>query len=121
MIVDDHKRVLSLGYNGFPAGVGDDAARYENRDVKYRLVAHAEMNAICSAARVGTPLVGASIYLTGASCSDCMKAVIQAGIKRAVWPKDNPFETGDAVRRWAQSVEMTELMAHEAGVEIVRV
>lgn len=121
VIVDSHRRVLSLGYNGFPTGVGDDAARYENRDVKYALVAHAEMNAICTAARVGVPLVGTTMYLTGASCSDCMKSVIQAGIVRAVWPKDNPFETGPARERWAQKVETTELMAREAGVEIVRV
>ncbi|NJK88105.1 MAG: CMP deaminase, partial [Myxococcales bacterium] len=53
VIVDSSRRILSTGYNGFPAGVTDVYERLHDREVKYRLVAHSEVNAICTAARVG--------------------------------------------------------------------
>ena len=33
VIVDDDKRVISIGYNGFPKGIKDDQ-RLENRELK---------------------------------------------------------------------------------------
>ena len=42
-------RIVSVGYNGFPEGVDDSEERYNNRELKYDLVVHAEVNAIISA------------------------------------------------------------------------
>ncbi len=45
------KRILSTGYNGFPSGIDDSIeSRYE-RPAKYDYTAHAEANAIYTAAR----------------------------------------------------------------------
>tara|TARA_R110000851_G_scaffold104499_1_gene222203 strand:- start:360 stop:611 length:252 start_codon:yes stop_codon:yes gene_type:complete len=45
VIVDPNTRqILSLGYNGFPQGIEDDA-RLNDKAVKRKLVVHAEMNA----------------------------------------------------------------------------
>ena len=40
------KRVISLGFNGFPAGVEDTEERLEDRTTKYEMVVHAEQNAL---------------------------------------------------------------------------
>ena len=45
VVVDDDRRVISLGYNGFPRGVSDDE-RLDNRESKYKIVTHAEANAL---------------------------------------------------------------------------
>jgi dCMP deaminase len=45
VIVDDDKRVISIGYNGFPKGVRDDH-RLDNRELKYEMIVHAEANAL---------------------------------------------------------------------------
>ncbi|MBT7127172.1 MAG: CMP deaminase, partial [Candidatus Thioglobus sp.] len=47
--VGSKKEVLSQGFNGFPRGIDDSDERYNNRDTKYKLVVHAEMNAIYNA------------------------------------------------------------------------
>ena len=44
-IVDDDRRVISVGYNGFPKGVADNK-RLEDRDEKYKMIVHAERNAL---------------------------------------------------------------------------
>ena len=45
VIVDDNRRVVSLGYNGFPKGVADNN-RLEDRNEKYKMIVHAERNAL---------------------------------------------------------------------------
>lgn len=95
-IVDpDSKKILSLGYNGMPRGCGDDVfpwgknnKKYE--DNKYPYVVHAEMNAILNAT---CSLKGSVLYVTHEPCEECLKAIIQAGIKEVkyIYPyKNNP-------------------------------
>lgn len=116
------RRVLATGYNGFPRGVRDLDHRYAQRELKYKFVAHCDRNAIDDAAHRGVPLAGADMYLTGPPCNECMKSIIQAGILRVVWPVDNKFERDPAtLRRWADSIKVTWLMAEEARVQLERV
>lgn len=69
---------VSQGYNGFPAGVNDDAERYADREFKYRAVIHAEENAIIWA---GRDLTGCTIYVYPMPpCAGCAGKIIQSGI-----------------------------------------
>jgi len=78
-------QVLAQGYNGFPRGIDDSEERYNDRERKYGLVVHAEMNVIYNATYNGVSLDGATLYVTGLPvCSDCAKGIIQVGIKRVV-------------------------------------
>ena len=63
--VGSKKEVLSQGFNGFPRGINDSDERYNNRDIKYKLVVHAEMNASYNATYSGTSLDGATLYVYG--------------------------------------------------------
>ena len=36
------RRVIATGYNGFPIGISDDKNDFENRDIKYKKIVHAE-------------------------------------------------------------------------------
>jgi dCMP deaminase len=91
IVDDDDNTVLAVGYNGFPRGVDSDPAvvpeRWE-RPVKYEWVEHAERNAIYNAARTGTSVKDATMYLNYSvrCCSDCIRSIIQAGIRRVVGP-----------------------------------
>lgn len=87
VIVDKHNRVVGMGYNGFPRGVMDHEERYADRPTKYKYVVHAELNAILNAA---VPVDGATIFTYPfAPCTECAKAIIQAGIDRVVTIKSN--------------------------------
>ena len=80
--VADDGRVLTQGYNGFPRGIEDRDERLNNREVKYGLVVHAEMNCIYNAANMGISLRDSSLFVYGLPvCSSCSLGIIQAGIK----------------------------------------
>jgi dCMP deaminase len=94
VIVGSDNKVRSVGFNRFPDGIEETYERLHNRDLKLSLIVHAELNAICYAAKHGIPLLGSTLYLTatddtglkwgGPPCSKCMPHVIQSGIKRII-------------------------------------
>lgn len=108
-IVVKDDRIISIGYNGMPAGwdnnceykeylthghsFGEFAADYfdqtEEDGRMYRLktrpeVLHAETNAIAKLARSNESGLDADLFVTHAPCLDCAKLIYQAGIRR-VW------------------------------------
>jgi dCMP deaminase len=83
--VNDERRILATGYNGFPKGIEDSIERLENRDEKYPRIVHAETNALMNALYSGVSLKNATIYVHGLPvCPDCTKLIIQSGIRRVV-------------------------------------
>jgi len=81
VIVRPDKRIVSLGYNGFPRGVCDHEERYAERAVKYKFVSHAERNALDN---VAEDVTGCTLYSTLQPCAECTKSIIQKGIKKIV-------------------------------------
>lgn len=114
VIVDSRKRIISLGFNGFARGVRDDAERYQDRDVKYELVIHAEINAILFA---GGDVRGYTLYSTHHPCSRCAAVICQSGIARVVIPDT----ISDFEKRQAGNVELAWHQFAEAGVKLSRI
>ncbi len=114
VIADSNNNIVSVGFNGFPRGVLDLEERYDNRELKYKLIVHSEINALCSAARRGIALDNCTIYLTHPPCSQCAKALIQAGIRKIVTTK----VPEDFQKRWEEDFKLRDLMFKEAQVEM---
>ncbi|NLI14747.1 MAG: dCMP deaminase family protein [candidate division Zixibacteria bacterium] len=109
VIVDNHTRkVISAGYNGFPRYM-DDSKVPQTRPEKYLYVVHAELNAILHAER---SLDNCTLYVSVFPCSECMKAVIQSGIKTVIYLNEL---SGDD---WEKSKEATLKLAELAGITI---
>lgn len=91
-IVDKQKRIVAIGYNGFPRNCSDDEFPWVKNsandplDCKMLYVVHAEANAIlnsnCSS------LEGTRLYTTLFPCNECTKLVIQSGIKEIYYISD---------------------------------
>ncbi len=81
VIVDSKNRPVSFGYNGF-VGSCDETKMSNERPIKYHLVIHAEMNAILFAKR---DLENCILYTLYAPCENCLKHVIQSGIKKIIY------------------------------------
>jgi dCMP deaminase len=112
--------VISTGYNGIPAGMEYDPAYFARPD-KYMYFVHAEQNAIYQAARDGVALNGGHMYVIRPPCAECVKAIIQSGIKQVsylehhkeAFPKDSPN-----ISDWRMSLEAAGQMLEECKIEM---
>lgn len=112
-IVNPQKRVVGVGYNGFPKGCNDDEFPWEREgdflDTKYPYVVHAELNAILNSIQ---SLNGCTIYVSLFPCNECAKAIIQSGIKCVVYESDKYNGTDANIA--------SKKMFRDAGVELVQ-
>lgn len=113
VVFDEKNRIVSVGYNGFPKNIFDDPEKYADRTTKYKMVIHAEMNAILFAQR---DLSGCSIATYPfMPCSNCASVIIQSGIKNCI----TPTLKGDLIERWKDSCDLATKMFEEAGVNLI--
>tara|TARA_B100000809_G_scaffold236768_1_gene256042 strand:- start:61 stop:570 length:510 start_codon:yes stop_codon:yes gene_type:complete len=97
------RSILATGYNGAPAGMphctDGGCLVYQSTtptgDVEencFRTI-HAEINAIAQAARNGTRIDGADIYVTHTPCIHCFKVIVNSGIRRVFYARAYKLET----------------------------
>ncbi|MGI6746209.1 MAG: tRNA-specific adenosine deaminase [Firmicutes bacterium ADurb.Bin300] len=113
-IVNSDRRIMSVGYNGFPAGCSDDEFPWERQgdelSTKYPYVCHAELNAILNCR--GANLSGSKIYVALFPCNECAKAIIQSGIREVVYLSDKYADT--------PATKASKRMLNAAGVKLTR-
>lgn len=105
-VITKDKRILATGYIGSPVGtvhcddVGHEmhtVVHEDGHDSRHCIrTAHAEQNAIVSAARFGVALKGATLYCHMTPCYACAKMIINAGIERVVCNMD--YHAGERSR-----------------------
>ena len=99
-IVNQDKKIVSLGYNGFPISKTDNDNTYpwererNPLETKYPYVVHAELNAILNSR---ADLRNCTIYVTLFPCNECCKAIIQSGIKEMVY-LSNKYADSDSTK-----------------------
>ena len=108
------KNIIGSGYNGFARKVLDLPKRYNNRETKYKFVVHSESNAVLTCARLGTSTLDSVLYTQACPCHECMKSIIQGGVKEIVIHKKWPMNH----LKWSESFEISKIMAEEAGIKI---
>tara|TARA_B110001454_G_scaffold103797_1_gene97731 strand:+ start:84 stop:554 length:471 start_codon:yes stop_codon:yes gene_type:complete len=112
IVVGEHGQILSQGFNGFPRGIKDSEDRLNNRERKYELVVHGEMNAIYNASLNGISLKGGIMYVYGLPiCNECAKGIIQVGIKKVVAMRPEKYNSD-----WDKSNKNAEALFSEAEV-----
>ena len=117
VIVGPEDQIVSTGFNGFPRGVGETQDYRWERPEKYQWVEHAERNAIYNAARHGVALRDCRLYFVGMGpptlpCTDCARAIIQAGIIEII---ARPFKPLPA--SWVDNLAISSLMLQEANID----
>jgi dCMP deaminase len=82
-IVVKDDRIISIGYNGMPAGwsnVCEDVSEDGTLTTKPEVL-HAETNAIAKLARSNESGLGAELFVTHSPCLECAKLIYQSGIQ----------------------------------------
>lgn len=121
LIVGPDKEILSAGFNGFPRGVLDTVERLSEREIKLKLMVHAEMNALLAAARTGMRLKGCSLYLAatdesgevwgGPPCTRCLVEIIQVGITEII-----TYPVKSTPSKWHEDLEFSRNLIDEVGI-----
>jgi len=103
IIVKDD-RIISIGYNGMPAGwdnnCEDEVVDYFSDRIPIKTlktkpeVLHAELNAIGKLARSNESGEGATMFVTCAPCMDCAKMIYASGIKEVFYAEDYRDRSG---------------------------
>lgn len=89
-IVVKDDRIVSIGYNGMPAGwsnVCEDVTEDGTLKTKPEVL-HAESNAIAKLAKSNESGDGASLFVTHSPCLECAKLIYQTGIRRVFYELD---------------------------------
>lgn len=109
-VIADGKRIVSVGFNGLPQGLADKAERLADRDIKYEMTIHAEINAILFAER---SVAGCTVYTWPfGPCPRCAGVLIQSGVRKVVFP------LGSASSSPYANTSRSEEMFREAGVVV---
>jgi|SRR6478609_1572785 len=115
VIVRPDKTVASTGFNGFPRNIIDLEERYNDREMKLKIIQHAEVNASIFAKE---SIEGYTLYTWPfMPCDRCMLQMIQHGIKRIVFPTPTP----EQAVRWAPAFEISKRYAAEAWVDLTEI
>lgn len=98
-IVNEDKRIVGIGYNGFPVGCSKAGLPWNPRssglgflDTKHAYVCHAELNAVVNALSI-SGLKGATLYVTCFPCNECAKLIIQVGISSVIYLDDDKHDS----------------------------
>ena len=109
-IVVKDDRIISIGYNGMPAGWDNDCEyEVEEFQTEYGVgsklvktgelktkpeVLHAETNAIAKLAKSNESGMGATMFITHAPCLDCAKLIYQSGIGSVLYRNSYRDDSG---------------------------
>jgi dCMP deaminase len=119
VIVRD-RSILATGYNGSPAGLPHctevGCLVYESRTPDgeieqncFRTI-HAEINAISQAARNGAAIRDADIYVTHTPCIQCLKVLINTGVRTVYYARPYKLHTVAEMRKGA-TIKLVEVPA----------
>lgn len=100
-IVVKDDRIISIGYNGMPAGwdnnCEDVVEQHEDGGQVLKTkpeVLHAERNALDKLARGHEGGLGATLFVTHGPCLECAKSIYGAGIKEVIYKTDYRSDDG---------------------------
>lgn len=125
-------QILGSDCNRFPKNVLSTPAHWNDRQVKYKRVHHAERTVLGTVRRLHglSHFDGKTMVCPWAACSNCAQEIIEEGISRLVTHKQAHERGLEAERRamksgatdrmaWAEDIQEAYKMFREAGVEIV--
>lgn len=108
-VITRGNRIISTGFNGPPQKVHDLQERLLDREIKLRMVLHAEVNAILFAKQ---DLKGCTLYCTHPPCTQCASIIIQSGLEEVIFP----IMSSKFYERWKTDIDLSMKLFSEANI-----
>lgn len=105
---------MVMDCNRLPDGIQITEERLK-RPEKYLWTEHSERNVIFKAAKMGIKTNGATMICPWAACSNCSRAIIQAGVKKLITHKQAHIRSPVF---WQGEIAVAMEMFKEAGIEV---
>lgn len=112
VLISEQGRVIGMGYNTFTTGIQPTLENLE-RPRKYRLIEHAERNAIYHAAKWGNQTLRSTMVSPWIGCTDCDRAIVAAGVQEIV---RMPIDFGND--HWSENIALGDTILRAGGVTI---
>ena len=93
VLVDENNKIVSTGYNGFPAKFDTSIINWKDRESVRDRIIHAEMNCLLYA---GSIYSQSKLYTTKSPCSHCLKMIAAAQVKEVIYHE--PYSDCDEVK-----------------------
>lgn len=109
VIVSPKNEVISCGFNNFPINANPEYMTDE-KPMRYLLSVHAEMRALIYAKK---SIDGCTAYVTHASCENCLKHLIVAGVKEIIYDKlftNGKFIDSERIEAITRLMKATEII-----------
>ena len=109
VIVDEDNNIIATGCNDY---VMERGSKYstDKKPVRYLISIHAEMRALITAKR---SVKNCKVYVTHASCENCLKHLILAGVKEIIYDKlttNTGFIQEDAMEAIIRMMKSTDII-----------
>ena len=107
VLVDSRNRIISTGYNAFPAGFLEKDVDWTDRDFVKDGVIHAEVNTILYSM---SKYDNAVLYTTLSPCSECFKIIAGARIKKIYYKEE-----------YNKNIEKSKKLAKMFEIEMIKI
>lgn len=109
-IIVKNNRIISEGYNGFPAGKDHISIHRDGHEIN---TFHAEINAITDCAKRGVATDDGTCYITHFPCLNCFKTLVSAGIRKIIYCDDYNNDTivYELAKIWGITIEQEKLIS----------
>lgn len=92
-IIVKNDRIISIGYNGTPAGWDSNSCEDSN-NITLPEVIHSEMNCISKLAKSTESGENSTMFVTHSPCMECAKSIYTAGITTLYYKNDYRDDSG---------------------------
>ena len=134
-IANQDKRIVGIGFNDFPMKFYENnfkkdfsfenfKKKYENSEeakyicTKYPYICHAAENAILN--KNSSNLKNCTLFTNILPCNECLKLIIQSGIKKVYYLTKKESENKSIDENWKESTKGSEVMSIICGVELIK-
>ena len=109
------RNIIATGYNSFPRNIKDLPERYNDRELKRKIINHSEENTILTSARLGINTSNTTLYTFGIPCVSCCKILLQGSVIEIVTHNQWPNLIHN--QEWVESIKLSKMLIDEAGVK----